>query len=546
MGLSPGAGLRTWPRAFWQWQERNEAWLTRAATLIGALAVVFHFSTFAGLLFDYSDSIGVVSAFDNDSAYGIETSQRTWLINHNGSPMYGPVYYRIGAVFRTLLDNDYGRSDLTPSQLRERSVFFHMMLINLIALYAGAFLLMWSLTESRFFQLIGTVVLVAAILRDEWRSQLLFMVKPEHLFAAIMMGVGLLIFRRLARETVPGIAREDRGFAAGWALAASTKLSVIFFLPGLVSLWFPWGKDERGRFFSFVKWTIIFYLLIGFPQNLDVAGYLKYLLQQSGHSSFVSWSFLSQDWLPLFLNDFGVPALFLLGMFFWVPVREEPIFALSGRAFARFGIFLALSLAFLFSKELRVPHEWYSFPMVNLCWLLLVFLLATATAVAVRASSRVRTLADWRHHALYPFLVLAVLPFILDAFPSRVEAAFRAGMHCRTEIRRVQARIDGLASGGKRLLVDPYVPADFKISRELRTVKGTWRMDWAEIADFRADVLAFRRSFGEGLLADPALPAASREVYSAFLGAGGEVVTTEGIVWRRTHVDECGFSIWEK
>lgn len=532
---------------FWSWQREHPRELGFAATLLAAGAVVLHFSTFAGLLFDYGDSIGVISAFDNDSAYGIETSEKTWLVNHNGSPMYGPVYYRLGAVYRTLLENDYAPASLSDSQKRERSVFFHMMLINLIALYAGAFLILWCLTDSRFFQLIGTVVLVAAILRDEWRSHLLFMVKPEHLFAALMTGVGFLTLRWLA---MPAEEREEgralKTWAAAWAVAASTKLSVIFFVPGLLSFWLPWRRPSRASLSAFAKWVAIFYLIVGFPQNLDVVGYVKYLLQQSAHTRLISWDFLRNDWLPLFGRDLVTPALFLIGMFVWMPLRERGVLALTKEAAARFALYLALSIAFLFSKEIPVPHQWYSFPMVNQLWLLLAFGLVEASIVLSRRWAVWQRWASWRHHALFPFAVLAVLPFVFEAFPRRVFAAHGAGMECRPEIRRMQARIDQSALAGKRLLVDPYVPADFKISRSLRTVKGAWQMDWAQVADFRADILAFKEPYGRSLLGSPNLPAESRAFYAAFLGGASDVTAPDGAIWRLVHREDCGFAVWEK
>lgn len=533
-----------WNR-LWDWQRDNAKVLTFAGTLIAAGAVVIHFSTFAGMLFNYSDSIGVISAFDNDSAYGIETSEKTWLVNHNGSPMYGPIYYRIGAVYRTFLENDYAPTSMSDSQKRERSVFFHMMLINLIALYVAAFLILWCLTDSRFFQLLGMVVLVSAILRNEWRSQLLFMLKPDHFFAALMTGAGYLTLQWLARAGSSG-GGGTKGLALGWAVAASTKLSVIFFGPGLLSLWFPWCGEKARDLLHFVKWLVLFYLLVGFPQNLDVLGYVKYLLQQSAHTRLVSWEFITGDWAKLFWYDFCAPALVLVGMPLWMPLREAAPLLLDRSMYVRFAIYLALSVAFLFSKETHVPHEWYSFPLVNQAWLLLAFLTLEISISVNLRWSWIRRVSVWRRHVLFPFLVLAVLPVAMNVFPRQVAAVVEAGQQCRPEIRQVQERIDALTLAGKRSLVDPYVPADFQISRHLRTLKGSWRMDWAEVDSFRADIIAFRKAYGVTLLADSALPAESRRFYEAVLGEPSTIVDPHGAVWRRTHQDRCGFSIWEK
>ncbi len=575
-------GWRARLKSLWAWQKQNPWFLHKIALFVAGLLLITHLTTLASLLINYSDPIGTVNSFDPDGGFGIEISKKTWLIGHNGSTLYGPVYYRLGALVHRLMSFNYNVQDPMAADTGadgnfERSVHFHMLLINLLSIYGAFFLICWCLTASRFFQIMGTVVLVSLCLRNEWRSGILFFVKPDHLFAMTMTIAGYYTLRWLSLGTRSSL----KWMSAAWALAASTKLSVIFFIPALVVLffgfewlakakslntkseWLDLSKSFARRFWFFILCTSLLYMVIGFPQNLDVGGYISYLLRQSESTSPVDWAFLKDKWLYYFGLDLLYPLLGLFVLAMLLPLRKATDFQIRKSHLWLFFIFMIVACGFLFSKKTIAPFEWYSFPFINMFWLLFVFAalyfsdrfsLAKLSLMGVRFSAIKR-------HELFPFLFLLILAIPASLvkdfmFPQETFAAFKRGVACRTEAKAFQHKIDSLAATGKTILADPYIPADFEMNRKSKKVRGEWQMSQEKLKELNPDYIALNEKFYNVFLptelGGPGAPITymkdTTEAVNFYLlfFKNSEATDRFGQTWKKIHQDACKFELWEK
>ena len=264
-------------------------------------ALLIQFLTYSAVLFNTSESRPIVATADDDTQDAIRLTQNTYLINDNGARAYGPVYYRLASVARFFGANSFYDFKLSPAEQSEKSTYFSLMIVNLLAIFAYCFLLASLIHPLIHLRLIFTFGLVHAFLQNDLRSTLSFMGKPDHVLVFFTSLAFLYSWKWLASFDNKNNLLKS---AAAWALAASTKLSTLFFAPGILSFWiFRKWDATKWSFLFFLKWLIIFYFLIGFPQNFEVPSYLRYLLQQNAHTSLVTWEFFTQKWLVLFAKD---------------------------------------------------------------------------------------------------------------------------------------------------------------------------------------------------------------------------------------------------
>jgi hypothetical protein len=544
---------------FKKWVLRIHSFLTanqkdvyKVCIAIAALAIVVQFSTIAGVLFLKTDSRAVIATVDDDSAAGIGNAEKTYLINDNGTRVYGPVYYRITSILRNFGINEFA-DGYTSQEHRERSIYFHLMLVNLIGIYLGGFFLMRLLTSRLDFQLLGTWALTGAFLANEMRSLLLFMGKPDHLFTAFVTLALLWTWKWLKAGTEPNFqSNEFRWMTFSWALAMSTKLTAVFFLPGLMLLFF--SKSARvwfKNFKPFVIGMILFYFLVGFPQNFDFWRNLDYLIHQNSQASPVSFEFFRDQWLRLFVQDFKLPLLMLLILILFLgDTRKEE--GTSWKLIGKFSLPFLFGTLWLISKQTRAPFQWYTFPFTNAGLILFcLFCLKALSLLPVKWNEKWNQV---KQHIYYPAFAFLILPVFVNPLPLQVWKSNSLNSSCRKEARDFQVVVNEKAGKGQIILADPYVP----YSREFhdKTILMSYEMTPDKIETLHPKYIALKRSYymiylpkSEGGAETPVTHIQdleqTRNFYRIFFQKS-EGKDPGGHTWKKIYEDACTFELWEK
>jgi hypothetical protein len=513
--------------------------------LLCFLLLIAQFSTFVGILWDSAISRPVLMAYDEDSSYGVETSENTFLLNHNGSTTYGPIYYRLTWPIKHFFShpNLYSEKDNSPNESRDRNIFFAMMMINLLASYGSAFILMGFLTHHFGWKIFGTLILVSVFLNNEMRSLLLFMAKPDYLVTFfVTLGMSLLVdfFKKNNLSTkISKLEQEkqNKKLACGWALALSTKLICIYFLPGFFIIFYnKIRKSESIKvFYNFIILVSIFYFLIGFPQNLDLQGYIKYLLQQNRHTSLVDWKFLTEQWIPLFSKDLFSPMLsiFLLTFIVAGDLNERTV---SRENLLKLFAFVLIPIALVLMKQTTAPFQWYTFPFVNA--FLAVFALLIKKVIQ-KGWAVLNTLNfNIEKFRVYKLIgVFLATPLVFNFFPDSVYQTYKSRLTCREDIYNVKKIIDEKLSNGNFVLADPGTPYDLKYHKQF--IEPDWEisLDKLKAKDYKYVVL--KGSYNA---------TKTDEFYKLFHAAGAserlEFTDPFSKKWKQIYKDKCTYEIW--
>jgi len=511
---------------------------------LSILILISQFSTISSLLFMRSEPRAITLITDDDSNFAIEKGIQADFIGDNFSRSYGPFYYRLSTIMRYFNINSYTEHYTEKDMLEERSVFFHLMLISLLAVYALSFLTVHVLTKDWFWRLLGTCILTGFILSNPVRSNLLFIAKPEHLMALVCT---LAVF-----FSVKWFSDNNRKSflicVAFWAISFSTKAIALHLFIGFLIVVFWHNKNERTQNFKEVfKWLLIFYFSIGFWQNFDVAGTISYLFNHSKNSSIVDKSFLLNDWLPLIFNDLKWQVLGLLIITLFFPIREC--------LFDRKSIFYLLIIAttglfFLLSQKTRNPHDWYTFPFVSV----ILLLLATCLTYLVNRFDFVK-FSSFKLSIYYPIFVLSIVPWITPTLPKTIFESYKTYTVCRPEGRELFLKVDLLLSESNfEMLVDPVIPFPRKYND--KKVFMTYEMKLEKLKNHKLKYLALRNSYymqylnkdlnsRDSNITYVADQDSTQSFYRLFLNKKF-AQDPFGSSWAKIYQDDCGNEIWSR
>lgn len=519
---------------------------------IGALALIVQFSTISAVLYQNTDSRAVVASRDDDSAAGIGNAEETYLINDNGVRLYGPVYYRLSSILRYYGINQYAEG-YNKQEHKERSIYFHLMLLNLLGIYLSSYFLLCFVTDRKHFRLLGTWALVGAFLQNEMRSLLLLMAKPDHTFV-LFLTLSLLFTWRWIQETDAKSAESTsfKWMSFAWGIAASTKLAFIFFIPGLLLMFYQKSKKEWFSLAkSFIKWTAISYFAIGFPQNFDFTRSLSYLIHQNGHASLVSIDFLIHQWLRLFYLDLKLPILFttLFVILLSSPLEGQKI---RWNWFFRMSLIFVLGTLWLISKQTKAPFQWYTFPFTNTAIACYAILLLKCLSLLPNS-----VLEKWNSvwkNSYYSIFIFFFIPVFVEPFPEQVWKTFQSQQGCRQEARKFETLVNEAASKNKTVLADPYAP----YSRQFhdKQVRMAYEMTPEILERVKPDYVALKKGYyqiympkseggSELQLTHIENIEKTRSFYRVFFNKS-ETVDHLGQNWKKVYTDNCSFELWEK
>ncbi len=507
-----------------------------------AAILIFSFCVYAGVLFQYSTSKAILQSIDGDSSYGVETAINTNWVNHNGSTNYGPLYYRLAAPIRHFVDSTLLTNGLSKSEAQFKNVHFHLLLLNLLSVFAMSFVFSLILTPFRPWQLLITSVMPAMFLSQTWRAKFLIMANTDHLLA-LLVTIGVLLFYMGLSETDHTKHRRWLFYTAlCWALASLTKLTTVFFAPSLlIFIYLLDPKKLKNHLLFFSKWFLLFYFVLGFPQSLDLWGSLKPVIRQNGFTSLVNLDFLLNQWLVLFIDDLFKPFLFILACLLIVPFRTAQI---SQKALMKTFVLVLLPIVFLVSKKTTAPFQWYTFPFAN------ALLVAHALFIVYLGKLIFKGKDSFKKSPWLLVLFFAAFPLSNQNFPQSIDSNFYESTACRSQAEVVRNLINNYAQQGRPILTDPLFPYDpiyFKNS-----VNSLWDMNWQQVADNKTEVLGLKSSYYRLFLVPGApevrwLTDKSSQIafYQSFLNTD-QAKAPDGSLWQLKHKDSCDFEVWVK
>lgn len=538
---------------------------------ISGSILALQFLTYSAVMFNTAESRPVVATIDDDTQEAIRLTQNTFLINDNGARAYGPIYYRIASAFQHFSVNTYSNFEMSKKEQSERSTHFSLMIVNLASIFLYCFLIARLIHSNTAVCLTLTYGLVQAIMNNEIRSSLSFMGKPDHALVFFVSLAFLYTWRWLSDFENKQLIIKS---AATWALAASTKLSVLFFVPGLISLWF--GRKITSTKWTlpyFIKWIVIFYFVVGIPQNFDVVGYVSYLLHQGSYTSFVSWDFFTRNWLRLFSADLKLPIIYLTVVvpFFYSQKSDQAQNHKQQMPSAYFRILLFCLITFLFitHKQTRSPYEWYTFPVTNI--ILITYTLVYQKLLSIIFSNQVaqKLVAFFQNHFLNR-LNLGIKTLILSEKSRLTLTLLIFGMNnnysdsfyqqhkifnnCRQESHQFMKEINTRAARGDRFLVDPAAPYDHQYHD--KNIFMQYEMKTKDLIEVKPKFLALKKIYyqmylprSEGGTEIPTTHITdiedTRNFYRTYFNkdSGSDI---HGQIWKKIYSDQCSFELWER
>jgi len=488
-----------------------------------------------------------IAAIDNDGGVAIGTATHTKLYDDNGWRPYGPLYYRLVRILHHLgthphaTDSTSSDERIEMQNSRERSHHFLLAWVSLISLVGLCALLACLITTLPVYRVLLTSALLTAFTSHPTWAEMILRPHPDHLFAAL---IGLATWASWKWLTAPQAQARTRLILMGaaWGLAASCKMTVLVFAPGVIALFI--GRRPIFDFRSLGTWmasALTTYLLVGFPQSFNFGGVIEFLLQQSKNVLPATWESIV-NWLDLFATQIWRPlAVVGLGLLFLSSPRTT---AASRTMALRLSLLVILPIAYLFSKKIISPISWYPLPFI-------AAILAALVLGTNGLRSRWAAWTNWTHRWPAQLGAWILIPFFYQGVPSTWNQALAEQQRCRAEARRVEAQVNAAAQAGGHILVDPYIPYS-QIFHD-REVEMAWEMRLDRIRP------------------DTKLIALKSEYYRWYLpvdsgGSGGAVLHIQnlepvrefylkfwqqtkamdplGREWRKVYDDACTFEIW--
>lgn len=519
------------------------------------LGLLTQIASFASILQSRADHRSIVATVDNDSNWGIETAERTNLLNDNQRRSYGPVWYRVNYLMRLWADNPILDTSRNDQQNKEKDIYFTLMLLNLICVYLLAAGLAYVFFSRLKYQLMATLFLGPALLNQHFQALLVILAKPDHLLCLLTV-VSFVLTAYLFKTNFE--ERATKWAAFFWGATLSTKLTALPFIPVILLILYLSNRTEwQPKAKAFVKALAISYLLIGFPQNFDFWRNLAYIRNQNSQTSWGNWHSLV-EWLKVYGEQIARPAALL--SLFVVIFETRPVLRdyfkkdLAWKLLALFGI----PAAFMLSRKIDEPYfRWYTLPFVATGLVLvgagMAFLVSRFATLLEK-----KAIASWKERLLqhpYSFLVLFfLLPWTLPLNSTTLSSVQKEFEVCRAEAKQTESYIDRAVANKEHILADPYAP--FTPAYENVWLQTAWEMNTNLIVTNKTKWIVLKNNYyatyltkaeggTEGKNANLKDPEGVRNFYRLFWKK--EVTQdTHGQTWKKVYSDACGFEVWHQ
>ncbi len=478
-----------------------------------------------------ADHSAIVGAINDDAGNAVQVALRSqWWSNNDFFP-YGPLYFRLANTLRQLAPWS-GSLAATSLEGREAAVHFSMLLVSLLSLFALAATLatlLWSHWSAR---LLMAALLTAAFLHNPVWTKMLLTAHPDMLFSWLVVMALLASLRAL---DLPQDSRIFKVSAFLWGAVASTKLTIVLFVPALVLAF----RKPALRHFA---WMALGFFAIGFPQNFLIPKMIKFLLSQSRLSVAPGLVDIG-EWLTLFADALWLPATVLLLGWVFLPARDDKSFQFSTSTLKRGMWIVVLPALWLMARKVLSPFDYYPMPF---CALLLVSLALLLRRVPMKRWPRWVYALGFAGLFLFVRLTTGLVPPVVAETADRMQ-------ECRPESRAVYAKVKAWLDAGKKVQVDPYVPYPTDSVYKDRLARD-WSSTWPTFESRGLDYALLRGHFyarylgaepGDYVKVENPEWLATRQFYAA-VHASADIRGPAGQHWVRTSIDACQYEVWER
>lgn len=517
-------------------KENTSFWMK--ALLVGAfLILAAQFAALSGYIAQSATTQSVVQATDNDAGNSIGVGLRTHLWNDNHWNPYGPVYYRLAAFIGYFTKDAFKDPSFNEAQSREKNRHFVLMLVSLISLFTAAFVIARFFTNDLFLQILSTVALTAAFLADPTWSVFIFRVHPDHTLVLTIAALTTMSLYWLSNRQNEKWLQLS---AIAWGVAASTKLSILLFGPALIVLFYPWNRKAIQMFLAYM---FLAFFVVGFPQNFDIFGPLKFLKTQSRNVLPPDFNSIA-GWASLFKEQLWRPLLVLFGIVLFSANAPFISWSKNRRLFFQAVCFLTVPTLVLFSRKIISAHHYYPMPFV----ITLLFLAGLILQNLLRF--------EWMNLHFHPFLqrplgritTLVLFAFVIQPVPQEVHRVVAEQDQCRPEAAKVEEHISKASQQGHKVLVDPYVPYRPKDPH----VREVWGTTLKHLEETGPQLIVLKNSYNRRYLSSDPFQTeflsdleAIRDFYGLFFEKTS-TVDPAGHRWTKIHEDACTWSVWQR
>lgn len=508
------------------------------------VALIVQFQSLMPLLSHFMDHRAIIEAHDNDAGKMVEVAENSRWYNDNYFRYYGPLYFRIVNTFDFISPTNSGRYDLSTRESKEESLHFYLLFTSVLGVYLIALCCSFLVSNRWDYRMLFLLFFVPILLYHPIWLQFLFTAHPDFLLMGLCALSTLLTIRMLQSH----LASEHVKWAAySWGLALSTKLSSLFFMPGIGILLFLYTKNKSAlwqKCKEFLKYACISYFVIGFPQNLDIGGSLKKLFKLSEFSAgFTLDSFI--NWWGYFGSQSVYPLLFILGfyLFFGNTKRKTEDFRINFLSF----LFLNLGLFIITTRTLELVHYYYVMPFVA------AFLISTFLLLEYLPNNFFEKILTSETAQRLTITAIILIAAYLQLFSfQEAKAMQRKMLTCRPTYQSTYNLIQEQLAAGAKIIATPYTPVPID---ENSNVDIDWELNFDTVQKNMPQLLVFNNGYYARYTesADPSNYVKinnpdwqkTREFYLSFEKKNDVNLNVIGH-WKKISEDRCSLEIWQK
>ncbi len=514
--------------------------------IIAILIAIAQFGQVTSFITQNVDKGSIISSLDDDAGTAIHVATKTKWYNDNGWWHYGNVYYRIVHTMARLVPLIDNNSDATQKEIIQKNHHFYLMLTSLLALYGICILVSFLISKKILLRIISTIFLFSAFsLKHIWASMILI-AHPDILLSFF---IALAIF--YTYKYLKFKQQIDNYFLMTifWGFAVGTKMFAIFFLPGLLLLWFPgFTKANLKKAIIFYLVMLGFYMAIGFPQNFIVWKTLNYLFYQSQYSSVGNFSSFVTWWKMLYIQGI-LPFIIVLGATLlgalWNNERSKltnykPIIITFLISFIPFLLILTKKFA------AGIGTSYYIFPIIaGLIISITLIIRFTFNMILSKFDNKVLRYIRW------PITILLLTSAIIffPSVPGTYSSILKKQLECRAEAKSAEKNINKILDENVKVLSDPYFPYRRKYQKQ---IDRKWNHVLDEIKNKRYPYLALNHNHYQRYLNPPnrynLIDAPNwseiKNFYTTF-SKKDHVTDKWGQKWIKIYKDTCNWEIWK-
>ncbi len=509
----------------------------------GALAA--QFLSFVPLISGFMDHRSIVEAHDNDAGKMVEVGGNSRWYNDNQFRYYGPLYFRLANTLHSVAPTFSGKYVTDSREAQEESVHFYLMLISLIGIYLLAGSCSYLLSSRWDLRFLSTLFLVPLFLKHDVWIQYVLIAHPDFLLTGLS-ALSVLLTVQMIQKNFSDKSIHWAGYA--WGATLCTKLSVLFFMPGIGLIFYIFSKDFKETYTrakSFTFRAVALYLILGFPQNFDIFGSLRKLIRLSEFSSGFTWSSFVDWWGYIGTQSFyGLIVIVVISLL----LSERVPIKLSIKKSLAVFIALNIGLLLLTSRTIELSHTYYGLPFIAALLVSTVFVLQ---------NFRFGYFVERFHSQIFVSLFLFVIfmmgaSFDLFSFP-KAAALQRQNLTCRNYHREIYDKTNAWLKEDQKMISTPYTPVPLYDEDK---VQVHWEMNFEKLIESKVNLLIFNRSYYARytdtesptkyvLITNPEWKK-TQDFYLAFYKKENANIENSG-EWKKIYnAENCSIEIWQR